>query len=306
MILEKAVSSPGLRQQLVAIFNDANLEFADTLRLEIEALPGVDRLRFKPEVITGEVTEARIAKFETYAFPALSFVDPWGYRGLSLRLLRAVTRNWGCDAIFFFNYNRINMDITNNIVEPHMEAIFGRERLEKLRQELPGLTSAKRELVIKRTLGDAVKEIGAPLLIPFTFRGPGGRTSHYVCFLTKDPLGYGIMKDIMARRGAVDEDGVPLFEYIPASGGHQLAFDTPRPIGRLADDLLREFSGQTLTFREVFDRHNVGTPFVKPNYRRVLLDLEERGEISCRPHPRRAGTLAQTVRITFPFWQRSA
>ena len=62
--------------------------------------------------------------------PTFFFVDPWGYKGLSLRLINSVLKDWGCDCVFFFNYNRINMGLGNDAVEKHMDALFGKERGE--------------------------------------------------------------------------------------------------------------------------------------------------------------------------------
>jgi hypothetical protein len=120
--------------------------------------------------------------------------------------------------------------------------------------------------------------------------------------VSKHPLGYSIMKDIMANRGVVDEDGVPLFEYMPKSAGTQLAFERDRPIEALPADLLSRFAGRTLTKKEVYDEHNVGTPFIKRNYKTVLMEMEERRQIQCEPDrdSRRANTLADRVLISFP------
>jgi three-Cys-motif partner protein len=56
--------------------------------------------------------------------PTLFFVDPWGYKGLTLQLINSVLKNWGCDAIIFFNYNRINRGLSNPAVQAHMNALF--------------------------------------------------------------------------------------------------------------------------------------------------------------------------------------
>ena len=60
------------------------------------------------------------------------FVDPWGYKGLSLRLINSVLKDWACECIFFFNYNRINMGLGNDAVKEHMDALFGEERAAEL------------------------------------------------------------------------------------------------------------------------------------------------------------------------------
>jgi three-Cys-motif partner protein len=302
LILERALASQDLTSRLVTVFNDANPEFTSTLKAEIDALPGVDRLKYRPQIFTGEIGDELIQHFEKIrTIPALSFIDPWGYKGLSLRLIRAVIKDWGCEVVFFFNYNRINMGIANNLVEPHMQALFGEERLAALRQEMMSLSPEERENRVRRALGEALEEMGARFLIPFRFKRHAGRVSHYICFVSKHPLGYSIMKNIMANRGVVDEDGVPLFEYIPGFEGRQLAFERDRPIEALPAELLTTFAGQTLTMEAVYDVHNVGTPFIKPNYKRVLMQMEERGEIACEPdrESRRANTLADQVLISF-------
>lgn len=304
LILERALASEDLTDRLVSLFNDANPDFTSMLKTEIEELPGIERLKHQPQIITGEISDDLIEHFEQIkTIPSLSFIDPWGYRGLSLRLIRAVIKDWGCEVVFFFNYNRINMGIANNLVESHMQALFGEERLASLRQEIGPLKPEDREARVRRALGEALEEMGGRFLISFRFRGQGGRVSHYICFVSKHQLGYSIMKSVMAKRGAVDEDGVPLFEYIPKSAGKQLTFERDRPIQGLPADLLSKFAGQTLTMKEVYDRHNVKTPFIKRNYKTVLMEMEERGQIQCKKpdrEPRRAGTLADDVLVSFP------
>lgn len=63
-------------------------------------------------------------------FPPSFFVDPWGYKGLSLKLVSAIIKDWGCDCVFFFNYNRVNMGVNNDSIKKHMISLFGEERLE--------------------------------------------------------------------------------------------------------------------------------------------------------------------------------
>ena len=303
LILERALASENLTGRLVTLFNDANPDFTSTLKAEIDALPGIDRMKYRPQVVTGQINDDLIEHFEQIkTIPSLSFIDPWGYKGLSQRLIRAVIKDWGCEVVFFFNYNRINMGIANNLVETHMQALFREERLARLRQEIGPLKPEDREDRVKRALGEALEEMGAPFLIPFRFKRQGGRVSHYICFVSKHHLAYSIMKSVMAKRGALDEDGVPLFEYIPKSAGRQLAFERDRPIEALPADLLSRFAGRTLTKKEVYDEHNVGTPFIKRNYKTVLMEMEERRQIQCEPdrESRRANTLAPRVLISFP------
>jgi hypothetical protein len=110
------------------------------------------------------------------------------------------------------------------------------------------------------------------------------------------------MKDVMAKRGFLDADGVPKFEYMPRSEGHQLQFDLDRPLHQLPADLLTKFKGQTIRVESLILRHTIGTPFLERNYKQVLIELEQRAEISCDPpaERRRPRTMGDDVFVTFP------
>lgn len=129
LVLEKAIRDETMRQRLVTIFNDKDESNANSLSEAINQLPSIDTLRYRPQVNTSEVGENIVKMFEEMELiPTLFFVDPWGYKGLSLRLVNSVIKDWGCDCIFFFNYNRINMGLNNEAVKEHMDALFGEER----------------------------------------------------------------------------------------------------------------------------------------------------------------------------------
>src|SRR5450755_3233879 len=102
---------------LVTIFNDKDTNNTTSLRDTIDQIPGINNLRYHPVIYTGEVSDKFVKDFEEHKLiPSLVFFDPFGYKGLSLRLINAVLKDWGCDCIFFFNYNRINMGLNNEAV----------------------------------------------------------------------------------------------------------------------------------------------------------------------------------------------
>ena len=125
MILEKAIANDKLRNRLVSIFNDKDDNNTRSLQEAIKNLPGIDSLRYKPKVHRQEVGSEIVKLFEQMKMiPTFFFVDPWGYKGLSLQLVNAVLKDWGCDCLFFFNYNRISMGLPNELVEDHMNALL--------------------------------------------------------------------------------------------------------------------------------------------------------------------------------------
>src|SRR5258706_15431004 len=55
LILETAIKDDNMRRMLVTIFNDADENNSHSLETEINSLPGINTLRYKPAVHTHEV-----------------------------------------------------------------------------------------------------------------------------------------------------------------------------------------------------------------------------------------------------------
>ena len=303
-VLDIAIGDADLRECLVTIFNDQDERNTNSLKEQISALQGIQSLRHAPSVATHEVGSNIADIFEDVKLvPTLFFVDPWGYKGLSLRLVNSIIKDWGCDCIFFFNYNRINMGLTNDAVRDHMDALFGKDRADHLRQKLSQSTPDRREVTIVEDLCQALQDYEGKYVLPFRFRDdPGSRTSHHLIFVSKAFKGYEIMKDIMAKQSSEYEQGVSNFEYNPAAAlsaeQQPLLFELSRPLDDLEQMLLDQFAGRTLRMVDIYASHNVGTPYTKSNYKKVLLRLQTAGRIIATAH--RPGTFADHVEVTFP------
>jgi len=308
LILERAIQESDLRNMLVALFNDANPEHAASLARAINSLPGIESLKYRPTVYNDEVDIGFEKVFsDKNLVPTLLFLDPWGYKGLSIDLIGSVLKNWGCDCILFFNYNRIQVSLTNSKVTEHMDALFGQERAERLKGQLDTVPHEEKELTIIEAVTEALHDAGATYVLPFCFKDDHRQcTSHHLILATKHPRGYQIMKDIMAKESSSDIQGVPSFEYNPATVRQMLLYEYSRPIEDLEEMLLAEFAGRTQTMKEIFERHNVGKRFVSRNYKDALLHLERQGKIIANPsaenRPPRKGipTFGDNVMVTFP------
>lgn len=306
LILQNAIDDPQISPHLVTLFNDRDENNTNTLQSEIDNLSGIEKLRYKPDIHHEVIGEDIVKWFEQIKLaPTLFFVDPWGYKGLSLRLINAVLKNWGCDCIFFFNYNRISMGIKNPCVRPHMEALF-ESRYENVATKVENTSPAERETVIIEELCEALNEMGGRkhFILPFRFRNEAGtRTSHHLIFVSKDFKGYEIMKDIMAKESSLENQGVASFEYNAVDERCPFLFQFTQPLENLRNELLNTFAGQTLTVDEIYRTHCIGTPFIRKNYKDVLMKLDEEHIISSKTlngKARRKNTFSDNITVTFP------
>ena len=302
LVIEAVSRDTNLNAKLLTVFRDADESYCKALRENIAAFPETRNLHHPPVVFCEEVNETLAKHFaETPLSPTFAFLDPMGFKGVTLDLVDSLIRNWGCDCLFFFNYNEVNRWLKAPGVAPHIDALFRSARAEALRSAVLGLRSGAREKLVLDTLKEGILDGPAEYVQTFRFMNQtGSRTSHYLVFATKVFKGYEIMRDVMARASSYSQGGVPTYVYTPkppeASLFDSLVFED------FKDDLVGHFAGKTLTVRNAFEKHSVGKRFVLPNYKRALLDLERAGRIEANPPAdnRPKNTMGDDVAVRFP------
>ena len=280
-VLNAALENEQLHDRLVTIFNDKDEDHVRTLTEAISELEHIKKLKFSPQIWNEEVGDNIAAQFENMSvIPVLAFIDPWGYKGLSLRLVNAFLKDWGCDCLFFFNYARINAGLSNPKVRTHMEALF-ESQTQPLVEKLTNLNPEDREVLIVESLASALKSHGHRFVLPFCFKNASGsRTTHHLIFVTKHFKGYEVMKEIMSKESSFEEQGVASFQYMPATGLSQgLLFELNQPLDSLENLLLTEFSGKSLTMIDIYRQHSIDRPFLSGHYKTVLKKMEDEGAI---------------------------
>ena len=312
-ILGQAIKKNALQNLLITYFNDANPENTNVLQHKIKSLPGIGSLKNAPIIDTMEVDQSTVQYFEKiHVIPALIFLDPFGYKGLSLRLVASFLKDWGCDCIFFFNYNRIRPALSNPLVTPHMDSIFGSQRSLKLQNILKELSPDEaNDLIVQELYAALTEDTNANYALRYSFKNESGaRNTHDIIFATKSIKGYDIMKSIMATESTSRPQGVPSFEYNPSllpRNIHQLdLIPYFRPLDELEIKLPIFFAGQTISMIEIFKQHNIGTKYMSANYKDALNLLEQKGKIIAKPYADKRRkvlgkvTFADRTMVNFP------
>ena len=296
LVLESTIKNVEIRNILVTLFNDIDITCIKTLKENINRIPEMSTLKYQPKFLQKEVTENIVNSFANMHCPTLYFIDPYGYKEISLHLINLLLTMWGSECIFFFNYNRINMGLSNDRVAKYMNALFGKQRANKLRPRLLTLSSVEREKIILDEMIQALKDGTGNYVGTFRFLYKDKKsTSHYLIFVTKNEIGYKIMKDIMAKESSC-------FEYNPNTQQQASLF---LPHNDLPQLLLKKFTGCTMTVKEIHDQHHVNTPYILKNYKDTLKLLESENKITIDPPASQRRkiksevTLADDVKVTF-------
>lgn len=287
LIIQSTLSNPSLINKMNFIFNDCDADNIASLKRSIAQMDVagtlIPRIQYHSETIESNFhNRLKISR----NVPVLSFVDPFGYKGLTLNLISHLISNSGSDCIFFFNYNRINMALSSNTkFDEHLKSLFGETRTDTLKKQLANLSPEQREPIVLNALIEALREGKSNYVLPFKFYGTEmARTSHFIIFVTKHPTACKIMKQIMYSNSAKDVDGVATFSFKDSRNfGDKLEqltiFDCP--IQTLKDSLIEKYHRQDVSVATICEAIDCdfSNYFVGKNVKDALKQLENDGMI---------------------------
>ncbi len=300
LILDHVIKTPALREVTQLFFNDEDDEFVKTLEIEVAKFPGVESLKHPPVFRNRAINREIISKIEKIKVPTLFFADPWGYKGISIDLIAAAIAYFGCDFLFFFNYNRINMNLGCEAMNEPINEFFSVSRADELRKTVARLRPAEREETILKGMQTAIRGLGAQVG-KFTYRSrTGSRSTHHLLCVSKHRQGMALFKEISAKESTSFEGDVPSLEHDPSANPDQPGLFSP--LEQLEKELLTAYAGKVMTPEQIYHEHHNGRPYIQKNYRQALLHLEEIGAVSIDP-PRanrpRSETFPRDAKIRF-------
>jgi three-Cys-motif partner protein len=283
LICKQVVANERLRANVKLWFNEGDPANYEKLKANINAVDGIGTIDKGPRITPHIISDAFAAQLSNMRTPSFVFVDPCGYKGLSLRLIASALKPFGNDCLFFFNYNRINMKISYEVMNESVNAFFQAVRADQIRSEIRTITNPQeREQVILNAVKRALKEEVGAHSLTFGFRTrEGGGTSHHLVYATKNIGALNQMKRIYTKASSDKADGVGSLDYDPRDSGPR-TLPLFSPLEEVRQRLLQEFSGQTLTFDTLILAES-GARFTETAYRNILLELESESRVVMKP-----------------------
>jgi three-Cys-motif partner protein len=267
------------REKVHLWFNDGDRENYQKLKTAIDAVPDVGTLRYRP-TIDNKIIDARwVNVLRKLRVPTLVFLDPCGYKGLSLRLVSSVLGGFGNDCIFFFNYSRINMKLDLEIMNRSIDEFFEPERAKILRAKIRNRSAFEREEIILAAVKSSIVESHAIPLV-FRFKSDQGRTSHHLVYASKNQQASGMMKGILRSASSKVVEGVGSGEHDPRAQG--LPGSLFAGLYEVEDRLLSVYADREIRFGLLL-REEAHTQYPESNYRDAILKLESEGRIIVDP-----------------------
>ncbi len=286
-IMKHILSNTDYQENFITIFNDCNDGAIESLQENFELLDNYDKLKHKPVFYCSEIDTETIKYFDIDIIPSFIFLDPFGFKGITIELISKLVRSFGCDIILFFNYNSIQRHLTNEKVSSHMKNLFTPEMYDELVNYLKLNPRANREDSIITHFKKALKSNNANYVLPFRFvKEDENRTSHYLFFITKHELGAQKIKDIMWLASSKKVDNIASFEFIPnCKDTNQFTiFDMcSLSLNDLKQALYKDLSeildnNQKIPILEIYSMYTESI-YTNDNIKQALLELEKENRI---------------------------
>ena len=283
---------PALARKVSFVFSESDAENFRNLELAVASCSDdLTKIR-KPELynctfrqLVRKLEEELGGTLSSLA-PAFLFVDPCGIDGTDFGSIVKVVRQPRCEAFIFFNISGLRRT-AGLIATGHLsDTIVGMYRDEATARALcDRMTSLSSPIMRENAAIDLYRallldEAGVEYVLPFRVESEQRNdTSHYLIHVSKHPIGFRIMKDVMWDLGCDPDDPGGLHLLQSSSGiGPQLIDSTAHSV----DEVIR--SELALGIKQVthFTQKLPERPYdmVAPKYYRArLLSLEAAGEI---------------------------
>ncbi|OLT21168.1 hypothetical protein BJF81_15655 [Ornithinimicrobium sp. CNJ-824] len=222
--------------------------------------------------------------------PTFAFVDPFGYKDVSIEKLARLLRYEKCELFIYFDFNSVQRFATAGNVDEAFNRLYGTGEFK----QAPATGDPDRPRFLlelyERQLRDVV---GFPYVQAFRMVNMQGKTNNYMIFCSRHLDGLDLMKKAM---WSVSPTGDFKFEDRMAGQDILVGLDQP-DLEPLAARLLAHFAGRTVPFAEVDRFVLTETPYHRGHLKQKTLGPMRKAKQLSTDSPSRG--FPETCRITF-------
>lgn len=229
--------------------------------------------------------------------PTLAFIDPFGWSGVPLGLLRDLLASDKCEVLFNFMYDSVNRFVADERpgVARHFAELFGTSENEHTAASV--LHGEERKAFLRDLYMRQLRDVGGFSFVrSFEMMDVDrGRTAYFLVFGTRHHKGLQVMKDAMWSL-----DPIAGARFSGHAGDQQMLFSEELDVLPLRKALLDRFSGESVAV-EVIERFVIEeTDYKATHYKKqVLKVLEDEGLLLCESERKRRGTYPMGTKLRF-------
>lgn len=286
-ILDIIDQNPWMYNRIKMYFYEGDKTYYEKLVENINNHPVYNKLINKPIISHEKIDQDFYLKMKEIVKPgSFSFIDPFGYKEISLDLLDVMSKDWGCDCLFYLSISGLVRNINEKEKIPKIKKFFGTIAYEKVINAIKNIDELESmSNIVFNEVVQALKKKRSYFVVKFNIEfDKVERDSHYLVFLSKNKIGFKIMRDIMITRSQKDVTGLPImtFSKRKKEKNNQLELTSEiitNILNNLCEQLLKDFKGE-ISVKKLFDDClKKSYPFQDAHIRIALKQLLNRGLI---------------------------
>lgn len=295
-----------LKGEFIFIFIEKEKDRCDHLKTVISRLERSPNpnLKLKFFVECGEFSKVvdtilnKIKEEQKRLAPTLLFIDPFGFSGIPLEIIKRFMANTGCEVLISFMVEDLIRwcELDQNLES--IDALFGTDEWRVIRDKKVD-SKEKLEFIVSLYIKKLKEEAGITFVRPFKMINQSNKTDYFLIFGTNNELGLQKMKESM---WSVDPSGKFSFSDASYDPKQKLLFPIGPDYNFLKRLLIKEFKGKTVSIEEIESFVGNQTDFLITHLRKNILDPMEKNkeiEVFCSKK-RNAGTYPRTcTKISF-------
>lgn len=266
-----------INSEIIMKFVEANKERCECLKQNISGLNIPPEFNIKTECICDKFEnvlkdifnyldeqKARIA-------PAFVFIDPFGFTGIPLSLIKKIMSNNQCEVLITFMYEEINRFISDEKLWASLTDTFGTEDWKKV---IPETNPKIREEMLHNIYKTQLEhEAGIKYVRSFKMINRTNKTDYFLFFGTNNITGLKKMKEAMWR---VDKTGLFQFSDATYSPNQPTLFEIGPDYSQLKNIIINNFKNKKISVQELENFIVTQTVFRETHYKKHILALMEK------------------------------
>lgn len=206
--------------------------------------------------------------------PTLALIDPFGFKGVPLSIIRRIMSHEYCEVLITFHYESVNRFAThpNGAINERYDELFGTDEW----REVEGLAKEDRREFLHNLYRDQLLEQAEIEYVrSFEMRDYGDRTEYFLFFGTNGYTGLEKMKDVMWRLDPGEGKS-----FSDATVEDQMVMFEREPDVEKLGEMIREWAGDDPVSVDEIERFTVTeTPFTTSHWRDALKPFEDDGSL---------------------------
>ncbi|MFA6171020.1 MAG: three-Cys-motif partner protein TcmP [Patescibacteria group bacterium] len=210
--------------------------------------------------------------------PALVFIDPFGFTGIPLDLIKRIMENQKCEVMITFMYEEINRFIGLEKLWPSLEETFGTDTWKAVISEKD---SKQRSEMLHNIYRDQLKnEAGVKFVRSFKMKNKMNKDDYFLFFGTNNILGLKKIKEAMWK---IDETGAFEFSDATYNPSQAILFSNKPNFYLLKKILINNFKNKLVKISDLEYFIITKTPFRETHYKsNILAKMEKATEPELR------------------------